>query len=118
MTARVLIADDHGIVREGLRTLIERESDMSGSTHNKGVFILSGYLRKKYAQEKPLTISKAHQSFRELEDVLFFDFYSSEPCGIYFQGFLRFMLKFVSFFQICRFIARCPAFRGNLAERA
>ncbi len=28
MTARVLIADDHGIVREGLRTLIERESDM------------------------------------------------------------------------------------------
>jgi len=36
---------------------IERESDMSGSTHNKGVFILSGYLRKKYAQDKPLTMS-------------------------------------------------------------
>lgn len=36
---------------------IERESDMSGSTHNKGVLILSGYLRKKYAQDKPLTIS-------------------------------------------------------------
>jgi ATP-dependent Lon protease len=36
---------------------IEREADMSGNTHNKGVLILSGYLRKKYAQDKPLTIS-------------------------------------------------------------
>ena len=36
---------------------IERESDMSGSTHNKGVLILGGYLRKKYAQDKPLTMS-------------------------------------------------------------
>jgi ATP-dependent Lon protease len=36
---------------------IEREADLSGSTHNKGVFILSGYLRKKYAQDKPLTVS-------------------------------------------------------------
>jgi len=36
---------------------IEREADMSGSTHNKGVFILSGYLRKKFAQDKPLTVS-------------------------------------------------------------
>ncbi len=36
---------------------IEREADMSGNTHNKGVLILSGYLRKKYAQEKPLTMS-------------------------------------------------------------
>ncbi|MBU0990137.1 MAG: AAA family ATPase [Proteobacteria bacterium] len=36
---------------------IEREADMSGNTHNKGVLILSGYLRKKYAQDKPLSIS-------------------------------------------------------------
>lgn len=36
---------------------IEREADMSGSTHNKGVLILGGYLRKKYAQDKPLTMS-------------------------------------------------------------
>ena len=36
---------------------IERESDMSGNTHNKGVLILSGYLRQKYAQDKPLTMS-------------------------------------------------------------
>jgi lon-related putative ATP-dependent protease len=36
---------------------IEREADMSGSTHNKGVLILGGYLRKRYAQDKPMTIS-------------------------------------------------------------
>ncbi len=36
---------------------IERESDLSGRTHNKGVLILGGYLRHKYAQEKPLTMS-------------------------------------------------------------
>ncbi|UCH19536.1 MAG: AAA family ATPase [Deltaproteobacteria bacterium] len=36
---------------------IEREADMSGNTHNKGVLILGGYLRKKYAQDKPLTMS-------------------------------------------------------------
>ncbi len=36
---------------------IEREADMSGSTHNKGVLILSGYLRKKFAQDKPLSVS-------------------------------------------------------------
>jgi lon-related putative ATP-dependent protease len=36
---------------------IEREADLSGSTHNKGVLILAGYLRKKFAQDKPLTMS-------------------------------------------------------------
>jgi lon-related putative ATP-dependent protease len=36
---------------------IEREAKMSGKTHDKGVLILSGYLRKKFAQDKPLTIS-------------------------------------------------------------
>ncbi|MDY6861840.1 MAG: Lon protease family protein [Thermodesulfobacteriota bacterium] len=36
---------------------IEREADLSGKTHNKGVLILSGYLRYKYAQNKPLTMS-------------------------------------------------------------
>jgi len=36
---------------------IEREADMSGNTHSKGVLILSGYFREKYAQDKPLTIS-------------------------------------------------------------
>ena len=36
---------------------IEREAELSGKTHDKGVLILGGYLRNKYAQNKPLTIS-------------------------------------------------------------
>jgi lon-related putative ATP-dependent protease len=36
---------------------IEREADLSGRTHNKGVLILGGYLRGKYAQEKPFSLS-------------------------------------------------------------
>lgn len=36
---------------------IEREADLSGPTHNKGVLILGGYLRGKYATKKPLSLS-------------------------------------------------------------
>ncbi|MBI3788412.1 MAG: ATP-dependent protease, partial [Ignavibacteriales bacterium] len=36
---------------------IERDAEMSGPTHNKGVAILSGYLRSKFAQNKPLIVS-------------------------------------------------------------
>lgn len=36
---------------------IEREADLSGNTHNKGVLILGGYLRGKYAQDKPFSLS-------------------------------------------------------------
>ena len=36
---------------------IERQADLSGNTHNKGVLILGGYMRQKYAQDKPLTMS-------------------------------------------------------------
>ncbi len=36
---------------------IEREADLSGPTHNKGVLILTGYLRGKFAQKKPLVMS-------------------------------------------------------------
>jgi len=36
---------------------IEREAALSGKTHDKGVLILSGYLRGKYAQDKPLSMS-------------------------------------------------------------
>jgi ATP-dependent Lon protease len=36
---------------------IEREAKLSGSTHDKGVLILSGYLRQMYAQDTPLTLS-------------------------------------------------------------
>jgi predicted ATP-dependent protease len=36
---------------------IEREVDLGDSTHNKGVLILNGYLRRTYAQDKPLVLS-------------------------------------------------------------
>ncbi|MEG6586331.1 Lon protease family protein [Dendrosporobacter sp. 1207_IL3150] len=36
---------------------IERETKMSGTSHTKGVLILSGYLGEKYAQERPLTLT-------------------------------------------------------------
>lgn len=36
---------------------IEREADLSGKTHNKGVAIVTGYLRGKYAHDKPLSMS-------------------------------------------------------------
>lgn len=36
---------------------IEREVDLDDATHNKGVLILSGYLRHAYAQDKPLILS-------------------------------------------------------------
>jgi len=36
---------------------IEREADLSGQTHNKGVLILGGYLRGKYAVDRPFALS-------------------------------------------------------------
>lgn len=36
---------------------IEREAELSGAIHNKGVLILSGYLRRKFAQDKPLALA-------------------------------------------------------------
>ena len=36
---------------------IEREVDLSGSTHSKGVYILSGYLGEKFAQDIPLSLT-------------------------------------------------------------
>jgi predicted ATP-dependent protease len=36
---------------------IERESELSGSTHDKGVLILSGYLGRTFAQHYPLSLS-------------------------------------------------------------
>jgi lon-related putative ATP-dependent protease len=36
---------------------IERESNLSGRIHDKGVQILSGYLRANFAQDKPLSLS-------------------------------------------------------------
>lgn len=36
---------------------IEREAELSGRSHDKGMQILAGYLRAKYAQDKPLTLT-------------------------------------------------------------
>jgi len=55
--------------REGVIN-IERESQMGGNIHNKGVFILSGYLRRMYAQDKPLSVSASiafEQSYSGVE---------------------------------------------------
>ncbi|MFQ5826102.1 MAG: Lon protease family protein, partial [Dehalococcoidia bacterium] len=49
---------------------IERESQLSGRTHDKGVLILSGYLGSKYAQDKPLSLSASlcfEQSYEGVE---------------------------------------------------
>lgn len=36
---------------------IEREVDMSGSSHSKGVYILTGYLGEQFAQDMPLSLT-------------------------------------------------------------
>jgi len=49
---------------------IERESQLSGPIHNKGVMILSGYLGWKYAQDNPLSLSASlcfEQSYEGVE---------------------------------------------------
>jgi predicted ATP-dependent protease len=49
---------------------IERESQLSGRIHDKGVLILSGYLGWKYAQDKPLSLSASlcfEQSYEGVE---------------------------------------------------
>jgi predicted ATP-dependent protease len=54
----------HGVVA------VDREAKMSGRTYDKAVFILSGYLRHKYAQSFPLNLSASislEQSYAEIE---------------------------------------------------
>ncbi|MGD2201597.1 MAG: ATP-binding protein, partial [Candidatus Bathyarchaeota archaeon] len=45
-----------GVGRQGIID-IEREAEMGGPTHTKGVLILSGYLNAKYAEKAPLSLS-------------------------------------------------------------
>ncbi|MEN6522149.1 MAG: S16 family serine protease, partial [Anaerolineaceae bacterium] len=45
-----------GVGREGIVD-IERQAEMSGPTHTKGVLILAGYLSQRFAQDKPLSLS-------------------------------------------------------------
>ncbi|WP_312419287.1 Lon protease family protein [Anaerospora hongkongensis] len=49
----------HGVIN------IERETEMSGTSHSKGVLILGGYLGQKYAQDQPLTVT-ASLTFEQL----------------------------------------------------
>ena len=58
ITARVSLGSE-GVVD------VERETEMSGKIHSKGVMILSGYLAGKYAQESPLSLS-ASLTFEQL----------------------------------------------------
>lgn len=49
---------------------IEREAELSGRIHSKGILILAGYLRGKYAQDKPLAMSASicfEQSYTGVE---------------------------------------------------
>ena len=49
---------------------IERESQLSGRIHDKGVLILSGYLGHRYAQDQPLSLSASlcfEQSYEGVE---------------------------------------------------
>lgn len=49
---------------------IERQAKLSGNIHDKGVLILSGYIGRRYAQEKPLSLSATlafEQSYEMVE---------------------------------------------------
>lgn len=48
-------------------TAIERETEMSGPSHTKGVLVLSGYLAGKFAQDYPLSLS-ASLCFEQVYD--------------------------------------------------
>lgn len=58
---------------------IEREVDMSGSTHSKGVLILRGYLGEKFAQNFPLSLT-ASLCFEQLYNGVDGDSASSTEC--------------------------------------
>jgi predicted ATP-dependent protease len=58
-----------GAGREGLLD-IERQAELGGPIHSKGVLILNGYLTERYAQDKPLSLSARlvfEQSYEEVE---------------------------------------------------
>ncbi|UCD05476.1 MAG: AAA family ATPase [candidate division WOR-3 bacterium] len=49
---------------------IEREANLGGRTYNKGVLILSGFLRSRYAQDQPMAIDATlgfEQSYSEVD---------------------------------------------------
>jgi lon-related putative ATP-dependent protease len=50
------ITATYALGKEGV-VAIDREVQLAGSIHNKGVLILSGYLKSRFAQDKPLSLS-------------------------------------------------------------
>lgn len=63
ITARTFVGG-RGVVN------IERETQMSGRIHTKGVFTLSAYLGGKYAQQRPLSLSASltfEQTYEEVD---------------------------------------------------
>ncbi len=50
------ITATYSLGKEGV-VAIDREAKMSGNIHSKGVLILSGFLRSRFAQDKPLTLT-------------------------------------------------------------
>lgn len=58
---------------------IEREAEMSGATHSKGVLILRGYLGQKFAQDFPLSLT-ASLCFEQLYNGVDGDSASSTEC--------------------------------------
>lgn len=58
---------------------VEREADMSGATHSKGVLILRGYLGEKFAQDFPLSLT-ASLCFEQLYNGVDGDSASSTEC--------------------------------------
>ena len=58
-----------GVGREGIID-VERESNLGGRLHTKGVMIVSGYLNEKYVRDIPLSLSARlvfEQSYEEIE---------------------------------------------------
>lgn len=58
-----------GMGKEGVVT-IEREAELSGPIHTKGVMILTGYLTSKFLQDKPIGVSARivfEQSYSEVD---------------------------------------------------
>jgi lon-related putative ATP-dependent protease len=55
---------------EGEVVDIERETELGGAIHSKGVFILSAFLGERYAKERPLSLTASlvfEQSYGEIE---------------------------------------------------
>lgn len=50
------ITASYALGKEGV-VAIDREAQLSGNIHNKAVMILAGYLKSRFAQDKPLTLS-------------------------------------------------------------